>query len=257
MFKILNAWEQGAHRVKDRLPKAQRMAKHIELKFIAAELIQTQIKQSGYFDNSTITGAIRLIEDTLANRDPQEMERVIVEGAGTANVNGIYVRVQEEIGMGEEDILFVKEADDGITDVGLYLYGNKWNIAMCTDYSNCFYTSPDNPAKLSTELVPRDGWVTSPAGEEPPPCATYLPNTRALRSSRNTLFAPNLEEMIDPTIAEKRRSGFFDKSHDDTVEKRTMTLEQMMNLPEDREHLPEELDFSDRSAQSTRGNYLK
>jgi siroheme synthase (precorrin-2 oxidase/ferrochelatase) len=71
------------------------------------------------------------------------------------------------------------------------------------------------------------------------------------------LFAPNLEEMIDPTIAEKRRSGFFDKSHDDTVEKRTMTLEQMMNLPEDREHLPEELDFSDRSAQSTRGNYLK
>jgi hypothetical protein len=39
--------------------------------------------------------------------------------------------------------------------------------------------------------------------------------------------------MIDPTIAAKRRSGFFDKSTDDTIEKRTMTLEQMMNLPEE------------------------
>jgi hypothetical protein len=49
------------------------------------------------------------------------------------------------------------------------------------------------------------------------------------------VIAPNLEEMIDPTIAEKRRSGYFDRRIDDTAEKRTMTLEQMMNLPIDQE----------------------
>lgn len=165
------------------------------------------------------------------------MERVIVEGAGLAHVNGIYVRVLEEIGMAEEDILFVKEADDGISDVGLYLYNDKWNIAMCTDYSNCFYRCPDNPVRQVSELVPRNGWTTSLGGQEPSPTCTYLPNTRSARSSQTTVLAPNLEEMIDPTIAEKRRSDFFDKSTEDTVEKRTMTLEQMMNLPEDREHI--------------------
>jgi hypothetical protein len=33
---------------------------------------------------------------------------------------------------------------------------------------------------------------------------------------------------------QKRRSGYFEKQNHDTIEKRTMTLEQMMNLPEDR-----------------------
>ncbi|KAL3800843.1 hypothetical protein HJC23_001680 [Cyclotella cryptica] len=251
MFKILNAWEQGANREENRLAKARVMAKHIELKFIATELIQSQIKHSGYFDESTIIEAIRLIEDTLADRDPHEMERVIVEGAGLNHVNGIYLRVEEEFGMmGEEDILFVKEAADGMSDIGLYLYGQKWNIAMCTDYSNCFYSCQDNPAKLSTELVPRNGWTTSYGGVEPPPMCTYLPSTRAVRTSSDILLAPNLEEMIDPTIAEKRRSGFFDKILGDTVEKRTMTLEDMMNLPEDRQRMPDESknDLSDRSS---------
>ncbi|KAL7482975.1 hypothetical protein ACHAW6_008621 [Cyclotella cf. meneghiniana] len=249
MFKILYAWEQGAHRVANRLPKARMMAKHIELKFIATELIQSQIKISGYFEESTLNEAIRLIEDTLADRNPHEMERVIVEGAGLAHVNGIYLRVEEDFGIGGEDILFVKEAADGMSDIGLYLYGQKWNIAMCTDYSNCFYSCRDNPAKLSTELVPRSGWATSYGGEEPPPICTYLPSTRAIRTSSDILLAPNLEEMIDPTIAEKRRSGFFDKILCDTVEKRTMTLEEMMNLPEDRQRIPVENqnDVSDRS----------
>jgi len=53
-------------------------------------------------------------------------------------------------------------------------------------------------------------------------------------STGKTALAPNLEEMMDPTIAEKRRSGYFDKRTDDVVEKRTMTLEQMMNLPVDK-----------------------
>ena len=236
MYKILNSWEKDADRVENRLPKARKMAESIELKFIAAELIKSHITESGYFGKETIAAAIRAIEDTLDSRDPQEMERVIVEGAGLQHVNGIYVRVLDEMGMSEEEILFVKEADDGISDVGLYLYGEKWNIAMCTDYSHCFYTCPDNPVKDVSELVPRNGWSPSYEAAEPAPACTYLPNTRALRSSQTTFLAPNLEEMIDPTIAKKRRSDFLDGSKGDTVEKRTMTLEEMMNLPEDREH---------------------
>jgi hypothetical protein len=151
-----------------------------------------------------------------------------------------------ELGMTEEDILFVKEADDGISDVGLYLYRDKWNIAMCTDYSNCFYSCPDDPVTHAFELVPRMGWSASRDENDPAPVCTYIPNTRKLRSSVATSFlAPNLEEMIDPTIAEKRRSEVFDRSLDDTVEKRTMTLEQMMNLPEDR--TDPSLNASDRS----------
>ena len=238
MFKILNAWVKDADRVENRLAKAQKMAEHIQLKFIAVELIQSQIKESSYFEEESIRSSIRAIEETLAGRDPHEMERVIVEGAGLDHVNGIYVRVLEELGMSEEDILFVKEADDGISDVGLYLYRDKWNIAMCTDYSNCFYSCPDNPVPQVNELVPRNGWDTSYGGMAPSPTCTYLPNTRAVRRSENTLLAPNLEEMIDPTIAEKRRSGFLARDNiDDAIEKRAMTLEQMMNLPEDRENV--------------------
>mmetsp|Transcript_38569 Transcript_38569/g.70725 ORF Transcript_38569/g.70725 Transcript_38569/m.70725 type:complete len:173 (+) Transcript_38569:101-619(+) len=164
------------------------------------------------------------------------MERVLVEGAGTEIVNGIYCRVEEEVGMGEEEYLFVKEADDG-SDVGLYLWGTTWNIAMCADYSNCFYSCEDPPNKSTTELVPGSNWMVQYRGQVPPPCCTYLPITRMGRLSNlseKSLMAPNLEEMMDPTIAEKRRSGYFDRRTDEVIEKRTMTLEQMMNLPEDR-----------------------
>ncbi|KAL7542316.1 hypothetical protein ACHAWF_007150 [Thalassiosira exigua] len=241
MFKILNAWaiKKGEDH-EARLPVAQRLSKHIELKFIDPALLQDQVRASGYFAERQIVEAVKLIEDSLANRDPCEMERVLVEGAGCEIVNGIYCRVEEEVGMGEEEILFVKEAEDGYSDVGLYLWGTKWNIAMCADYSNCFYSCEDPPNKSSTELVPGGNWGVQYGGKDPPPYCTYLPNTRSSRvagtgsGGGKALLAPNLEEMMDPTIAEKRRSGYFDKRNDDVIEKRTMTLEQMMNLPEDK-----------------------
>ena len=86
-------------------------------------------------------------------------------------------------------------------------------------------------------LVPHSDWYSQNGGVGPPPYYTYLPITRmgwgTMLGKRKSIMAPNLEEMIDPTIAEKRRSGYFDKRTDDVVEKRTMTLEQMMHLPAD------------------------
>lgn len=236
MFKILKAWSSDTSQG-DRLPVACRLSQHIELKFIEPELLETQVKKSEFYDEKQIIEAVKLIKDSLETRDPCEMERVLVEGAGTELVNGIYCRVNDEIGMSEEEILFVKEADDGYSDVGLYLWGSRWHIAMCTDYSNCFYSCEDPPNKPSTELVPGRNWSVMYGGLDPPPYCTYLPNTRLQRlsvsSSGKSILAPNLEEMMDPTIAEKRRSGYFDRRTDDVSEKRTMTLEQMMHLPED------------------------
>ena len=239
MFKILRAWG-SVDDSKERQAAALRMAVHIELKYIEPDLLKTQVRNAGYFDEKQILEAVKLIEDSLADREDYEMERVLVEGAGKDIVNGIYVRVLDEVGMSEEEILFVKEADDGYSDVGLYLWKTKWNIAMCADYSNCFYSCEDDrQKKLANELVPRDPWLTEYGGENPPPAVTYLPITRAGRGAgvtRGSVIAPNLEEMIDPTIAEKRRSDYFDRRTDDTAEKRTMTLEQMMNLPIDSTH---------------------
>lgn len=127
MFKILNAWVHSD--LDGRMPVARRLARHIELKFIDPELLVTEVKRSTYFADKEITEAVNLIKNSLADRDPREMERVLVEGAGSEIVNGIYCRVEEELGVSEEETLFVKEADDGYSDVGLYLWGTKWHIA--------------------------------------------------------------------------------------------------------------------------------
>jgi hypothetical protein len=204
------------------------------LKFIEPALLNSQVKESGFFGDDKIDEAVRLITESLANRDPSEMERVLVEGSGTDIVNGIYCRVDGELGMGEEEVLFVKEADDGFSDVGLYLWGTRWNIAMCVDFSNCFYSCEDPRNKCPHEFVPARNWVVEHGGSDPAPICTYLPNTRIGRLNiLNNKLAPNLEEMLDPSIAEKRRSSYFDKNINDLPEKRTLTLEQMMNLPQD------------------------
>jgi hypothetical protein len=238
MFKILKAW--AAADSENRFATARRLAQHIQLKFIEPSLLTSQVKASGYYDESRINEAVRMIRENLANRDPSETERVLVEGAGTDIVNGMYCRVEGEMGMGEEEVLFVKEADDGFSDVGLYLWGTRWHIAMCVDFSNCFYSCEDPRNKCPHEFVPARNWVVEHGGSDPVPICTYLPNTRVGRrshvtsASNKTILAPNLEEMLDPSIAEKRRSSYFDKSTDDVPEKRSLTLEQMMNLPQDR-----------------------
>lgn len=233
MFKILSAW---AGCQEERLPVARRLAGHIELKFIDVELLETQVAESGYFDPREIREAVRLIQDSLADRDPSEMERVLVEGAGIPTVNGVYCRVHQEVGLGEEEVLFVKETDDGMDEMGLYLFMTKWHIAPCTDYSNCYYSCSEPPGGHPPGvLVPHDGWEVQYGGEAPPPYCQYLPVTRLGRGAPGGrgLVAPNLEEMLDPTIVEKRRSIYFNAVVMDIGEKRTMTLEQMMNLPED------------------------
>ena len=236
-FKILTAWATAGG--EDRLTAARRLAEHIELKFIEPDLLISQVKDSGYFDVSKITGAVNAINNSLANRE-NETECVLVEGAGSEVVNGIYCRENDEVGVGDEEILFVKEADDGYSDTGLFLWGTTWHIALCADYSNSFYKCEDPPNKSSTELVPNSHWVVMDGGVDPPPTCTYRSNKEIQgkrNSSERAMLAPSLEEMIDPTIVEKRRSRIFDKTRGDVSEKRTLTLVQMMNLPEDQKEV--------------------
>jgi len=238
MFKILHAW---AGRHEERLPVARRLAGHIELRFIDSELLRTQVATSGYFLAEEIREAERLICNSPEDRDPSEMERVLVEGAGCELANGIYCRAEEELGLGEEEVLFVKETDSGMDEMGLFLYGKLWNIAPCTDYSNCCYSCAEpsrGAAAAPSALVPDGGWYAATGGKAPAPYCLYLPVTRAGRGSGvaagTGIVAPNLEEMLDPTIAEKRRSQYFENRAGDMGEKRIMTLEQMMHLPVDR-----------------------
>lgn len=245
-FKILSVWANnnivvdvvGGGEHENRAIAARRLAKHIELKFIDTDLLLSQVQDSGYFDVNTINDAVKARRDSLAN-SIYEKECVLVEGAGSEIVNGIYCRENDEVGVGEEEILFVKEADDdGYSDIGLYLYGTTWHIAMCADYSNSFYTCQDplNKSNFDQELVPSNQWVVMAGAMGPAPYCTYRRNAdmQGKRMRRSSL-APNLEEMIDPTIVEKRRSHCFDKTKGDVAEKRTMTLEQMMNLPVDQD----------------------
>ena len=236
-FKILKAWASASG--EDRLAAARRLAAHIELKFIELDLLVSEVKSSGYFDEIKIADAVKAIKDSVANRENQK-ECVLVEGAGSEIVNGIYCRENDAEGMGDEEILFVKEADDGYSDIGLYLWGTTWHIALCADYSNSFYTCEDPPNKSSSELVPSSHWVVMHGGVDPPPSCSYRSNEEMQgrrTSSERALLAPSLEEMIDPTIVEKRRSRYFDKTRGDVSEKRMLTLVQMMNLPEDKEQV--------------------
>jgi hypothetical protein len=244
-FKILSVWANsivvddnaGGEVKEDRTIAASRLAKHIELKFIDTDLLLSQVQDSGYFDVNTINDAVKARRDSLAN-SMYEKECVLVEGAGSDIVNGIYCRENDEVGVGEEEILFVKEADDGYSDIGLYLYGTTWHIAMCADYSNSFYTCQDPLIKsnLDQDLVPSNQWVVMDGAVGPAPYCTYRRNAEMQgKRMRRSSLAPNLEEMIDPTIVEKRRSHCFDKTKGDVAEKRTMTLEQMMNLPVDQD----------------------
>ncbi|KAL3817013.1 hypothetical protein ACHAXA_002925 [Cyclostephanos tholiformis] len=172
-FKILSTWASADGG--DTLTAARRLAKHIDLKFIQPDLLMSQVKGSGYFDESKIADALRDINVNLTNREHKK-ECVLVEGAGSEIVNGIYCRENDEVGMGDEEILFVKEADDGYSDMGLYLYGTTWHIALCADYSNSFYTCDDPPNKSRTELVPSRHWVVMHGGVDPPPFCTYRSN---------------------------------------------------------------------------------
>jgi len=243
-FKILSVWANTVVDVADGGEKedrasaaARRLAKHIELKFIDTDLLLSQVQDSGYFDANTINDAVKARRDSLAN-SMYEKECVLVEGAGSDIVNGIYCRENDEVGVGEEEILFVKEADDGYSDIGLYLYGTTWHIAMCADYSNSFYTCQDplNKSNSDNDLVPSNQWVVMDGAVGPAPYCTYRRNAEMQgKRMRRSSLAPNLEEMIDPTIVEKRRSHCFDQTKGDVAEKRTMTLEQMMNLPVDQD----------------------
>ena len=249
MFKILHAW--AAHQREERLPAARRLARNIELRFIDPELLTAEVAKSGYFTDKEIAEAVQLINDSVADRDQSQMERVLVEGAGIEYVNGIYCRVEEELGLSEEEVLFVKETDDGNGEMGLYHHRASWHLALCMDYSNCFYDADaDVGSETDGDAPPHTGWRVGHGGKAPAPRCTYLPVTRLGRGTMagegggkpagkgqtpRGLIAPNLEEMLDPTIAAKRKSAYFDRRHEEVAEKRTMTLEQMMHLPEDRE----------------------
>jgi hypothetical protein len=119
----------------------------------------------------------------------------------------MYVRLEEDIGMDADDIVFVKEAtyeNGDYSDFGLYLHGTKWAIASCADYSNCYYSCEIKANSLKRYEPPSIGWITNTGVEPAPECRWNASKIGLNLSSRD---APNLEDIHEDIRREKKSSN--------------------------------------------------
>ena len=158
---------------------------------------------------------------------PEEQEHVLVSGAGTEAVNGIYVRMEEDIGLGDEEAVFIKEAseDEIGGDYGLYLWKDQWSISPCVDYSNVLYCRHAQDKRGWNRLKPSaDKWATE-SGKKPAPTCEW--SAGANESKANAKYeAPRLSTM-------KKEHSIRDIADGDYANEKEMSLDDMMNLPTD------------------------
>lgn len=237
MFHILSAWVKAAP-IDNNVEVGKSLVSHIKLSLIEPEYLNNQVKKCGFVDLKYVQDAQEEIQLMLANQSIDDKERVIIENAGHTVVNGTYVRMEEDIGLGDEEIVFVREAEDELDqDLGLYLWNGQWAISSCVDYSNIFYTCGvlDTKKTCSSRLKPpKSGWKPV-SGCEPPPICTWKPgkgdNKSKLAESR---LAPTLDELKGST-SKSIVPAISDVAKGDHAEYTNLTLSEMMNLPTDEE----------------------
>jgi len=136
MFHILNTWVKQD--VDNNIETGKELVSNINLAYIKSDYLNNIVRKCGFVETSIIEKALRDIEEMLENQSPDEKEHVLVEGAGNKDINGIYVRMDEDIGLGEEEVMYVKEAQDDDdagygADYGLYLLRSTWAITSCVE----------------------------------------------------------------------------------------------------------------------------
>lgn len=235
MFHILNTWVKQDE--EENVDAGKELVSHIDLTCIKSDYLNNAVKRCGFVELADVNEALKEIEEILENQSPDEKEHVLVEGAGKEDVNGIYVRMDEDIGLGEEEVMYVKEAPEDVYDMpdyGLYLMRSTWSITPCVDYSNVLYSCETNETSLRHQ-TPKSGWKTVNATDPVPSC-TWNPSKDA-RASK-VYVAPNL-------VAGSDTQNFGDIAngdHDEGARKR-YTLRTMLNLPTDEGH--EDDDYHD------------
>lgn len=214
MFLILNKWVkefEGAHESK--MVVAKILVKKIDFSLIPPEHLRSQVLGCDFVEKADVDAALRDIELKNSTRSPDEFEHVVVEGAGQTNVNGMYIRLEEDIGMDGSDVVFVKEAtyeDGDFVDFGLYLHRNSWAIASCADYSNVLYSREIDMNTLNRKQTPEDGWVVK-EGVGPAPMCHWSASKENLRGNRNR-DAPNIEDFHEDVWQHKKRSTHLNNS---------------------------------------------
>lgn len=235
MFHALYSWVK--HDEDDNMAKGKDMVKHINLSYIKKDYLTNVVRKCGFVDVADVEAALKEIEEVLANRRPDEMEHVLVEGAGKEELNGIYVRMEEDVGMGEDEIVYIKECredEDYCPDYGLYLMKTTWSITPCVDYSNILY-SCEADSSSSRCQAPSNGWTTV-AGVDPPPTCAWRPSKED-REQGKVYLAPALgDDGVNKHVSDVA-SGDHDEGH------RRMSLNTMLNLPTDEGH--EDNDYHD------------
>lgn len=234
MFRILNAWVKGAPGgMKDKIKVGKELVSNIDLTFIDPPCLNGIVKRCGFVDENIVKDALKMIEWLLENQDPKEKEHVVVDSAGDEIVNGIYVRLEGEIGVESDEVIFVKEAKGDGDDLGLYCWGNTWNIGPCNNYSDVIYSCTVNEDSKVTksfgrhkEIVPKWGWTSGRgSGRDPAPVCSWQASREEVKLSDSKAgLAPTLDEIMDPKSQ---------KDGSDYADRRNLTLDDMMNLPID------------------------
>ena len=228
MFHILNTWVKQDE---DNVEVGKALMSNIQLSYIKTDYLNTVVKNCGFVELSDVDTAIEEIEELLANQSPDEKEHVLVEGAGNEDINGIYVRVDADIGLGEEEVMYIKEAqeDEYCPDYGLYLLRSMWAISSCVGYSNILYEC--DTSEIATSLrhqAPKSGWKTV-AGTDPPPNCTWNPSKENAKALDKGYVAPNLAGAGGNN---KTMVDIANGDHDEGRDKR-YTFRTMCSLPED------------------------
>lgn len=197
IFQILRSWVKeadGSH--EEKVLAARSLVRHIDFSLISPSALKHQVECCEFVEKSHVDAALQEIELRLSNRSPDELEHVVVSGAGNPNVNGIYVRMEEDIGLDADDILFVKEAEEyeNCPDFGLFRHRNMWTIACCTDYSNALYfCEVESDNKTSNRgITPMLGWRVASGSEPAPECHWFASKDEKKRIGSGD--APNLED---------------------------------------------------------------
>lgn len=236
MFSILNTWVKHD---KGRIETGKLLVLDIRLAYIKPDYLNNLVRKCGFVESSAVDDALREIDKMLANDSPDKKEHVLVEGAGDHGINGIYVRIEEDIGLGSDEVMFVKEAGEGeyIQDYGLYRRRSTWAITSCSDHSNILYSCevPDgDPSALYR--APKSGWEAV-IGVDPAPNCTWNPSQENLKTAAGGYVAPNLVGTREKSIEDLNRGD-----HDDGLARR-YSLHTMLMLPSDEGH--EKLDYHD------------
>lgn len=235
MFTVLNNWVKVDK--ENNTDTGKKLVSNIRLSYIKTDHLNNVVKRSGIVDLSDVDAALKEIEDIMANQKLDDKEHILVEGAGNTEINGIYVRMDEDIGLESEEVVYVKEAqedDDCPTDFGLYLLKSKWAISSCVDYSNVLYSCEEKTAQSAPlrHQAPKSGWKAV-NGSDPPPTCTWNPskdNTNPTGKDGEGYVAPNL---AGGRSFNKSLYDTANGDHDEGWVKRSLTS--MLNLPTDQD----------------------